>query len=227
MIPAPILTIVPLIIRRLRGPSPHRLLKPSPAVPASLLHRDRHRLKRRPQKPREFPRDRDGDLRGRFMFGRHCSEPPTQPLLRLVRNRNDAPWLSGAPPPQCDADTRTMLIVPRRFDQQPSDQRVPVRVMRPRRCFSPLESSPGTSPRYAINAGADANRRTSCSSARINIAVNVSMPRKHRNQPTGSRYGAVSAIVARCASIRSAATRCDRSPTDSRRPRHARPRAAR
>jgi hypothetical protein len=25
-------------------------------------------------------------------------------------------------------------------------------VMRPRRCFSPLESSPGTGPRYAINA---------------------------------------------------------------------------
>ncbi len=53
--------------------------------------------------------------------------------------------------------------------------------MRPRRCFSPLESSPGTRPRYAINARGDGNRRKSCSSARISIAVRVSIPRKHRN----------------------------------------------
>ena len=39
----------------------------------------------------------------------------------------------------------------------------------------------------AINARGDWNRRKSCNSARIGIAVSVSMPRKHRNQPTGSR----------------------------------------
>ena len=72
--------------------------------------------------------------------------------------------------------------------------------MRPRRCFSPLESSPGTSPRYAINAGAVAKRRKSCNSARISIAVSVSMPRKQRNHPTGSRYGSRSAISASRAS---------------------------
>ena len=72
--------------------------------------------------------------------------------------------------------------------------------MGPRRCFSPLESSPGTNPRYAINAGADANRRKSCNSASTNIAVNVSMPRKQRSHPTGSRYG-------RSARSRSAARR--------------------
>ena len=31
-------------------------------------------------------------------------------------------------------------------------------------------------------------------------AVSVSMPRKHRNQPTGSRYGSVSATATNCAS---------------------------
>ena len=91
MASSPILTIVPLIIRRLRGPSPNRIITPSPTFPVSLLHRYRHRLQRGPQKPRELPRDRDGDLRCRFMFGRQFPEAPTQPLLRLVRNRNHTP----------------------------------------------------------------------------------------------------------------------------------------
>lgn len=55
--------------------------------------------------------------------------------------------------------------------------------------------SPGTSPRYAIKAGAEANRRKSCSSARINIAVNVSMPSRIRlrggEHATGSRVGSI------------------------------------
>ncbi len=99
--------------------------------------------------------------------------------------------------------------------------------MRPRRCFSPLESSPGTSPRYAINAGADANRRKSCNSARISIAVNVSMPRKQRNHPTGSRYGSrLGDLRQPGIQLHAAAPRCDRSPTDSRRRRRARRRAS-
>jgi hypothetical protein len=119
----PILAIVPLIIRRLRGPLANRLIKLSLTLPVSLLHR--HRLKGGPQKPCELPRDRDGDLRCRFMFSRQFPEAPTQPLLRLVRNRNHAPGLSCAPPRQCHADARAMLIMPRRFNQQPPHQRVP------------------------------------------------------------------------------------------------------
>jgi hypothetical protein len=69
---SPILAIVPLIIRRLRGPSLNRIIMPSPwpVVRVSLLHRYRGRLERCPQKTREFPRNRDGDLRCRLMFGR-------------------------------------------------------------------------------------------------------------------------------------------------------------
>lgn len=77
---------------------------------------------------------------------------------------------------------------------------LPILVMRPRRCYSPLESSPGTKPRKAINARAEPKRRKSCNSARISIAVSGSMPRKQRSHPTGSRYGACSASSARRAS---------------------------
>lgn len=94
---SPILAIVPLIIRRLRGPSPNRIITPSRTGLVSLLHWYRHRLKRGPQKPRELPRNGDDDLRWRFMFGGQFPEAPTQPLLRLVRNRNHAPGLSLAP----------------------------------------------------------------------------------------------------------------------------------
>ena len=91
IVSSPVLAIVPLIIRRLRGPSPNRIITPSPTFPMSLLHR--YRLKRGPQKPRELPRDRDGDLRCRFMFGRQLPEAPTQTLLRLVGDRKHAPRL--------------------------------------------------------------------------------------------------------------------------------------
>jgi len=63
---------------------------------------------------------------------------------------------------------------------------------------APVGSEPTI--RVAINARGDENRRKSCSSARMSIADNVSMPRKHRNQPTGSRYGSRAAISARRAS---------------------------
>ena len=48
---SPILAIVPLIIRRLRGPSPNRIIMPSsigPVARVSLCHRDRGRLERGP-----------------------------------------------------------------------------------------------------------------------------------------------------------------------------------
>ena len=70
---SPILAIVPLIIRRLRGPSSDGINIRHPIVLScalSLLHRDRRRLERGPQKSRELARDRDGDLRCRLMFRR-------------------------------------------------------------------------------------------------------------------------------------------------------------
>src|SRR2546430_975390 len=125
---SPILAIVPLIIRRLRGPSLNRITMPSPMWPVvrfSLLHRYGGRLECGPQKTRELARDRDGDLRCRLMFGRQLPEAPTQTLLRLVGDRNHTPRLPLAPPRQGDADARPMLIMPGCFHQQPSDQRVP------------------------------------------------------------------------------------------------------
>src|SRR5205809_8100500 len=125
---SPILAIVPLIIRRLRGPLPDRITmlhRISPVVRASVLPRYRGRLERRPQKPRELARDRDGDLRCRLMFRRQLPEAPTQTLLRLVADRNHTPGLPLAPPRQSDADARAMLIMPGGFHQQPPHQRVP------------------------------------------------------------------------------------------------------
>jgi len=119
---SPILEIVPLIIRRLRGPSPNRITMPSPICPvvrASLLHRYGGRLECGPQKTRELARDRDRDLRRGFMFRRQFAEASTQPLLRLVRNRNHAVRLSVASSGEGDSDAWPMLIVPRRFHQQP------------------------------------------------------------------------------------------------------------
>jgi hypothetical protein len=105
--------------------------------------------------------------------------------------------------------------MPGRFHQQRRTSAFPVRVMRPRRCFSPLESSPGTSPRYAINAGAEANRR---SHATRRGSTWPSTYRCHRNSATirpardtvhprqSPRAGHPTPTTA---------PRCDRSPTDS------------
>src|SRR5687768_16567288 len=86
---SPILTFVPLVVRRLRGPVTEPLTLPARSVPSGALLRpgDGGRLECGPQKPRELARDRDGDLRCRLMFGRHFPKAPTQPLLRLVGDR--------------------------------------------------------------------------------------------------------------------------------------------
>ena len=89
-----------------------------------LLRRDGHRLERRPEKAGQLARDRDRDLgRGLVVF-RQASEAPTQALLRLVRNRDHPARLAFASARERHADARPMLIVPRRFNQQPADQRV-------------------------------------------------------------------------------------------------------
>ena len=79
----------------------------------------------RPEKAGQLARDRHGHLGRWLMLFHEAPEAPTESLLRLVRNRDDPPRLSFAAPRQRDADARPMLIVPRRFHQQPSDQCVP------------------------------------------------------------------------------------------------------
>src|SRR4026207_1871846 len=79
---SPILTIVPLIIRRLRGPSPARLtiIQRLRSVP---LVRHRRRLARGPQNAGDFTRDRHRDLGRRFVFSGQFAEAPAQALLGL------------------------------------------------------------------------------------------------------------------------------------------------
>ena len=93
---SPILAIVPLIIRRLRGPSPNRLTMPftnpylarEPCLIDPLFRRRRRRLERRPEEAGQLARDRHHDL-GRWLVLFHqASEAATQSLLRLVRNCN-------------------------------------------------------------------------------------------------------------------------------------------
>ena len=124
---SPILTIVPLIIRRLRGPSPVHILAvltdaPRPSRRYASLRRGR--LERRPQKARQLARDRHRYLRRRFLLFGQASESSAQSLLRFIGDRDHAGGLSFPPPRQRDADTGPMLVVPGRFDQQPADQRV-------------------------------------------------------------------------------------------------------
>src|ERR1700730_13782741 len=105
---SPILTIVPLILRRLRGPSLSRVM-------VSCIHllvvRRRAlvracwcRLERRPQEARQLARDRHRDLGRRLVVFRQAPESPTQSLLRLVRDRNHtarlAPCAARARPPR-------------------------------------------------------------------------------------------------------------------------------
>src|SRR3954470_24233192 len=100
---SPILTIVPLIIRRLRGPSPARVrvsftysARPPRITPSLRQHR--HRLERRPEEARQLARDRDRDFRRGLVVFRQASKAPTQSLLRLVRNRNHAAGLAFPSP---------------------------------------------------------------------------------------------------------------------------------
>ena len=88
---SPILAIVPLIIRRLCGPSPSRVIVRSPSSLTLVSARSPAPLERGPQKAGKLACDRHHNLGGRFMVGRQRSEAPTQSLLRLIRDRNDPP----------------------------------------------------------------------------------------------------------------------------------------
>ena len=124
---SPILAIVPLIIRRLRGPchEPHlrrSRLPPSPRCDVTQRVRVASAAQRKPASSRAIGHR---DLGRRLMFRGQLSEPSTQPLLRLVRNRNHSAGLTLAAAGERDPDRRAMLIVPRRFHQHPPHQRVP------------------------------------------------------------------------------------------------------
>jgi hypothetical protein len=74
---------VPLIIRRLRGPTPARVIFTHPSRSVPFVHDRRLGLQGGPQKTRQLARDRHGDLRRRPVFGRQLAKAATQPLLRL------------------------------------------------------------------------------------------------------------------------------------------------
>src|SRR5437899_910971 len=75
---SPILTIVPLIIRRLRGPLPTRVMVsftyPRPSRIMPLLHRYGYRLERRPEEARQLARDGDRNLGRRLVLFRQAPE---------------------------------------------------------------------------------------------------------------------------------------------------------
>src|ERR671923_379010 len=84
----------------------------------------RRRLERCPQKATQFASDRHNDLRQRLVLVRQLAEAAAQALLRSICDRNHSTGLSFATSRQRDADARTMLVMPRRFNEQPTDQRV-------------------------------------------------------------------------------------------------------
>ena len=68
---------------------------------------------------------------------------------------------------------------------------LPVRVIGPRRCFSPLECSPGTRPRYAIKARGDWNRAHEIAQSqkgRSAAAVHAYLHRKEGDLPNADYW---------------------------------------
>ena len=178
---SPVLQIVPLIIRRLDGPSsghftfpvsswpeacfrPYKLFpprwfrRPRPRIPLPSLDAGRRapnaapprdscrlRVQGRPQKSDQLAGHRHRDDRARLVLGQP-PEAATQPLLRLVRQRNH-PWRLPAPPlGQRPADAGPVPIVPRRFHHQPPRQRVARLRDRPAAMTLPAGVLPGYQP---------------------------------------------------------------------------------
>ena len=147
----------------LRGPVTNRIMKPWLRVSVervSLLTRDRHGLERGPQSA-GFPLAAIATAMSvRVIFGGH---PETQhsrccacPAMAIV----DLAVLS--PPRQCHADIRAMLIVPRGFYQQPSDQRVPGPRDPAPPMLSPLVSARPAPARIAVEAAPKRRSASSC-----------------------------------------------------------------
>ena len=124
---SPILAIVPRIIRRLRGPSATRVIVPfapvdrvvwRQCVEVGVGWRAAHRnpASSRAIATTTLPAGLCCSMRRRNRRHSRC--------CALVRDRNHPARLSVASPRQGDADTRPVLIVPRRFHEQPADERV-------------------------------------------------------------------------------------------------------
>src|SRR6516162_5709146 len=122
---SPILAIVPLIIRRLRGPSRTRVIPFRSSELFSTIIPSLRRLERRPQKARQLARDGHRRLRRRLVVFHQASEPATQSLLCPVRNRDHAARLPFAAARERWPDPCPMLVVPRSFHQQSPNQRIP------------------------------------------------------------------------------------------------------
>ena len=115
------------------------------------------------------------------------------------RDGNHTRRLSLAPPRQRDADARAMLIMPGRFHQQPPHQRVPGAGDATTSMLVPTGVLAGHQPQVRHQ-----RRRGRESSHVMQLGQDQHgrqrIPRKHRNHPTGSRYGSRSAISASRAS---------------------------
>ena len=111
MTSSPILAIVPLIIRRLRGPSSVRITLFFCSRSRPSMHRCRRRLQRGPQKARQLAGNRDRDLRWWFVFGgklttyRKLSEHAVDKITGQTKNRG---WTAKAPLPGGDIEKGDM-----------------------------------------------------------------------------------------------------------------------
>ena len=229
IVSSPILAIVPLIIRRLRGPSPNRIMRlHRVSVVARRYFADAgagcSAAHRKPASSRAIATAIFGAglcSAASFRKRRH-SRCCALSAIAITRA-----WLSLAPPRQRDADARAMLIVPRRFHQQPPDQRVPgardaaapmllaARVLARHQPEIRHQRRRRREPPKVMQLREDQHRRQRIDAAetpqpadRLAIRLALGDLRQPRVQ------------------FAAAAPRCDRSPTDSRRRRPARPRAS-
>jgi len=205
---SPILAIVPLIIRRLRGPSPARgVIFPHPSRSVPLVHDRRRACKAAHQKTRQLARDRHGDLRRRLVFGRQLRKRRHSRCCALSAIANHP---SRLPFPTAASATPTAAGVDNAggFHKSRRTKVFPVR----RDSAAAMLFTTGVSPGHESEIGHEALAATEtgespCSSAKIKMPSRCTMPRKQRNHATGSRYGLLCAIsVSRASSSMSRAS---------------------
>lgn len=122
---------------------------------------------RGPEKAGEFARDRGDDLLLRFPAPGQTPIATVQPRLRVPGLLDDGCGCPPLTPLQRAPAKRVMPVVPRRFDEYPSQVCVPGLGNSTAACDVPLECSEGTRPVKAISRGAEGKRRASPSSAAI------------------------------------------------------------
>ena len=130
-----------------------------------------------PHEPGELAGDRGDRHRGDLPAPGQLGVGGVQPLLRLPRAGQRLRSAPGLPAPERGPDRGPVQAGPGRLDQRTRTSCGPALVIAPRRVRAPLEYSEGVRPVKPMNAGSEANRRKSATSAARVRPVSSAIPR--------------------------------------------------